>query len=150
MIRKQRIEHLVSAGGMVYRTTDKGIEVAICGRMTPCLWGLPKGTPEQYETHEQTAVREVQEETGLKVEIEDFIDSIEYWFFSPSLGARCHKTVFFYLMTSNGGNVSLHDQEFDVVRWFPATKAIQSLTYENEVKVVQKGLSKISGNSQLR
>ena len=119
-------------------------EVVVCGLGSPMRWGLPKGTPDSGETREQTALREVGEETGLEVELERDIDSIEYWFVRPQDGVRCHKRVFFYLMSPTGGDVSQHDHEFDEVRWLPVEEALRTLTYENEVKVVQKGLSIIS------
>ena len=144
MRRKGRVEDLVSAGGVVYRVRDGAVEVVVCGLGSPMRWGLPKGTPDPAETREQTALREVGEETGLEVELERGIDSIEYWFVRPQDGVRCHKRVFFYLMSPTGGDVSQHDHEFDEVRWLPVEEALRTLTYENEVKVVQKGLSIIS------
>ena len=147
MKQERHVEQLVSMGGLVYRKNNDSIEVVICGRITPRLWGLPKGTPDPGETREQTALREVQEETGLEVEIKGFIDSIEYWFNRSREGVRCHKTVHFYLMTSTGGDLSLHDHEFDVARWFSVEEALDSLTYENEVRIVQKGLSQVSENA---
>ncbi len=149
MKQERRVEQLVSAGGVVYRTKDDVIEVAICGRITPRLWGLPKGTPDPGETREETALREVREETGLEVEIKGFIDSIDYWFNRSREGVRCHKTVHFYLMTSTGGDLSLHDHEFDVAQWFPVEEALNSLTYENEVRIVQKGLSQVSEDARI-
>ena len=149
MKQERHVEQLVSSGGLVYRKNNDNIEVVICGRITPRLWGLPKGTPDPGETREQTALREVQEETGLEVEIKGFIDSIEYWFNGSREGVRCHKTVHFYLMTSTGGDLSLHDHEFDVARWFSVEEALDSLTYENEVRIVQKGLSQVSENARI-
>ena len=116
----------------------------MCGRREPEVWGLPKGTPDRGETWEQTALREVREETGLEVLIDGFIDSIDYWFLDHLDRGRRYKTVFFYLMSSIGGDVSLHDHEFDVVKWMPAEQASDALTYDNEVRIVQKGLSMVS------
>ena len=141
MGRRQRVEKLVSAGGVVCRNGEVGIEVLLCGRNSPPIWALPKGTPEPGETREQVALREVSEETGLEVQAETFIDSIDYWFVRPPDGVRCHKTVFYYLMSATGGDISQHDQEFDYVRWFSAGEALNVMTYGNEVKVVEKGLS---------
>ena len=149
MKRKKRAKELVSAGGVVYRVNDGEVEVVVCGLNTPPIWGLPKGTPAPLETREQTALREVTEETGLEVEIEEFIDSVDYWFFISTGGERVHKTVFFYLMSPRGGDVSLHDHEFDQVRWMPVTEALQTLTYENEVAVVRKCLSVVSKKARL-
>ena len=144
MTRKQRVEHLVSAGGVVSRAGENGTEVVLCGRLSPTLWALPKGTPSPGETREQTAVREVGEETGLEVSAERFIGAIEYWFVQPSDGVRCHKRVYFYLMSASGGDISLHDREFDRVEWFPADEALTIMTYGNEVWIVEKGLTMAS------
>src|SRR5919108_4335909 len=78
--RDQPVERAVSAGGIVYRVADNGPEFAICGRDSDGVWGLPKGTPDPGESLEQTAVREVEEETGLKVRVVDKVGVIEYWF----------------------------------------------------------------------
>ena len=144
MKRNQRVERPVSAGGVVYRTDGGNPEIVVCGRDSPPIWGLPKGTPDPGESHEQTAVREVEEETGLTVELEGLIDSIDYWFVRSPDGVRCHKTVYFYLMSATGGDFSQHDHEFDVVQWSAAEEALKSLTYENEVRIVEQGLSMVS------
>ena len=145
MGRRARVEKKVSAGGVVVRDGGSGPEVVLCGRKAPPLWALPKGTPEPGETQEQVALREVNEETGLQVQVEGFIESIEYWFVRPPDGVRVHKTVHFYLMSATGGDLSLHDHEFDDVRWFPADQAVSAMTYEGEVRVGEKGLTMASG-----
>ena len=144
MSRRGPVEHLVSAGGVVYRAGKNGVEVLLCGRNSSRLWALPKGTPDPGETHEQTAIREVGEETGLEVRTERFIDSIEYWFVRPIDGAHCHKRVYYYLMSAVGGDTSLHDHEFDEVGWFPGGEALKTMTYGNEVGIVEKGLSSVA------
>ena len=143
-MRKRQTFELMSAGGVVYRTDTTGrVEVVICGRTYPEIWGLPKGTPDVGETEEQTALREVREETGLEVVTESYIDSIDFWFVRAVDGARCHKMVHFYLMRPVGGDVSRHDHEFDFVRWAQTDDACESLTYDNEVDIVQKGVSMV-------
>ena len=132
----------VSCGGVVYRLREGVVELALCGRRNG-LWALPKGTPETGETHEQTALREVQEETGLEVEIEAPLGHIEYWFTLPR--ERVHKRVYFYLMTSRGGSVDDHDPEFDVVEWFPAAAVPATLTYPSEAEVVGRALVALAG-----
>jgi 8-oxo-dGTP pyrophosphatase MutT (NUDIX family) len=141
MAGKQQVEKLESSGGVVYRTKERGVEVLLCGRNSPLIWALPKGTPEPGESREQTAAREVGEETGLNVETDRFIGNIQYWFTRPTDRARCHKTVYFYLMNVTGGDVTRHDREFDRVQWFPLNEALKAMTYENEAKIVEKGLS---------
>lgn len=144
MSQDQPVEHLVSAGGVVYRNGGRGLEIVLCGRKSPPLWALPKGTPDTGETREQTALREVIEETGLQVKLEGFIDKVDYWFVRPSDKVRCHKIVLFYLMSPTGGDVSLHDHEFDDVRWFSVEEALKSMTYGNEAEIAEKGLSMVA------
>ena len=148
MSQRGQTTKLVSAGGVVYRLRNGIHEVVVCGRSDPGIWGLPKGTPDEGETREQTALREVREETGLEVAIEGFIDSIDYWFVDRRDRGRRYKTVLFYLMAPTGGDVSQHDHEFDVVEWMPVDKASQTLSYPNEVRIVQKGLSMVSEDAR--
>lgn len=141
MKSKQPLAYVVSAGGVVIRTVGNRKEIVLCGRRQPMIWSLPKGTPDYGETREETAIREVVEETGLQVRIDGFIGTIEYWFSRHNDGRRCHKSVFFYLMTATGGDTSCHDDEFDDVRWFPVAEALTTMAYRNEAKIVEKGLS---------
>lgn len=122
------------------RRSLQGVEVLLCGQMkTPLLWGLPKGTPKPGENLEETARREVIEETGLQVEARRKIGSIRYWFVKG--GVKYHKTVHFFLMAPRGGSIEDHDPEYDVVQWFPAPQALGTLTYKNEVEMVEKALA---------
>lgn len=57
-----------------------GAEVVICGRDSDGVWGLPKGMIDEGESLTEAALREVIEETGLKVEIVKKIGVVEYWF----------------------------------------------------------------------
>jgi 8-oxo-dGTP pyrophosphatase MutT (NUDIX family) len=128
-----------SAGGIVVRFDD-GVPSLVLGARRRdrdiLTWTLPKGTPNAGETREQTALREVAEETGLEVRITDVLDSIEYWFVQR--GTRIHKTVHYYLMEPTGGDLSLHDHEFDQVRWVPFDQASSLLTFETERALVAK------------
>ena len=107
-------------------------------------WSLAKGTPDQGETLEETALREVREETGLEVTLETSIGSIDYWFAGRDGEARYHKTVHFYLMVPVGGHPDHHDPEFDVVQWFPFDEALKALTYPNEVGVLRQAAQLIN------
>ena len=144
MNAKSRVENPVSAGGVVCQTNGGRLETVLCGRSQPVRWSLAKGTPDEGETLEQTALREVREETGLEVEIEDSLGSIDYWFADRGKDVRYHKTVHFYLMAAVGGATDQHDPEFDVVQWFDAQDALKNLAYANEVNVLQRALDLIA------
>ena len=124
----------VSAGGVVHRSHDGRIEVALVHRRQPRLWALPKGTPDAGETLIETAVRETREETGLEVEVEEALDSISYAFVRGQ--TRFHKTVHFFLMRPVGGSPGDHDHEFDEVRWVQLEEALALLTHATERSVV--------------
>ena len=134
------MQKLVSSGGVVFRHSEGRLETVLCGRSEPVRWSLAKGTPDPGETLEETALREVREETGLEVELEEALGSIEYWFADRGNDVRYHKTVHFFLMTPVGGHIDLHDPEFDVVQWFDVDEALSSMAYGNEASVLRRAL----------
>ena len=141
-----RIEQAVSAGGVVYRRGDHAIEIVLCGRSSEGLWALPKGTPERGETLQETALREVSEETGLGVRIVGDLGAIEYSFARPVQGVRFEKTVYHFLMEPTGvGSVDEHDGEYDRVAWFQAEEALRLMTHRNEIHIVRRALDAIEG-----
>jgi 8-oxo-dGTP pyrophosphatase MutT (NUDIX family) len=143
---RSRVVSAFSAGGVVYRQTQKatngasdpgaGYEVALVGRIKHDLWALPKGTPHAGETPEATALREVREETGLLTRIIAEIGRIKYTF--QRKGVRYRKEVLHFLMEAVGGNIADHDEEYDRVEWVPLDEALQRLTYENEAEMVRR------------
>ena len=102
-----RTVHETSAGGLVIDGIDGPKETqvaALIGRIDRrgrMLWSLPKGHIELGETAEQTAIREVAEETGIQGSVLAALGSIDYWFVTE--GRRVHKTVHHYLMRFLGG-----------------------------------------------
>ncbi len=131
-----RVETAVSAGGIVFRLGDEGIEIVICGRIGDGVWGLPKGTPHDGESLEETAIREVSEETGLEVQSAEKVGVVEYWF--ARTGVRYHKWVHHYLFQATGGDTDSHDLEYDRVEWRPIENALRTLTFKNESDMVEK------------
>lgn len=97
-------------------------------------WTLPKGTPDSGETVEETALREVGEETGLEVRIVAPLPSIEYDFVQD--GTRIHKTVHYFLMEPTGGDLARHDHEFERVRWVAFEDAGALLSFATERELV--------------
>jgi len=128
-----------SAGGIVIRFSGGVPELVVGKRRRDrdgVTWTLPKGTPNRGETTEETALREVAEETGLDVRIVRRFDSIEYWFVQG--GTRIHKTVHYFLMEPTGGDLADHDHEFDDVRWITFDEAGTLLSFETERMLVAR------------
>jgi 8-oxo-dGTP pyrophosphatase MutT (NUDIX family) len=141
-----RTARATSAGGVVHRTFDGRLELALVHRRSPVLWALPKGTPDAGETLEETALRETREETGLEVEIERQLRSIRYFFVRGS--TRFHKTVHFYLMRASGGSTDAHDAEFDEVRWVDLDEALALLSHATERAVVEEAAVLVRGGAE--
>lgn len=127
-----------AAGGVVLRQGEHGQEVAILGRSNDGSWVLPKGTPGAGETIEETALREVREETGLDVRIVRPLGDMSYSF--AGTGERVHKVVHFFLMEQTGGDPSLHDSEYDEVRWVSVPEARRMLTFDTYREVLDRAL----------
>jgi ADP-ribose pyrophosphatase YjhB (NUDIX family) len=102
------------------------------------VWTLPKGTAEEGETPEETALREVGEETGIEAEIIKPLTDITYWFVSTSDRARFRKTVHYFLMRAVGGDTSRHDHEVEEVRFVPIHEAPRMVTYPSDRKVLKE------------
>jgi 8-oxo-dGTP pyrophosphatase MutT (NUDIX family) len=130
----------VSAGGVIYRTENN--EVMVCLIKTPPNgdWQLPKGLVDDNESFEQTALREVKEETGLEGTLEGRIDSIDYWFWQEEGDEkiRHHKTVYFFLLKYITGVTEDHDDEVQEAVWMPLTKALSTLSFDGERAILRK------------
>lgn len=134
-------ERAFSAGGVVIRYTAVGAELVLGRRRRDrrhSIWSLPKGTPDGDETPEQTALREVNEETGLEVRILDTIGDIHYRFVRG--GRRIDKTVHYYLMEATGGDLADHDHEFEEVRWFELAEAESVMRFPTERDILARAL----------
>ncbi len=131
-----------SAGGLVVDGWGGGPPERLCAaligrtdRRGRLLWSLPKGHIEQGETAEQTAMREVEEETGIQGTVLAPLGSIDYWFVTE--GRRVHKTVHHYLLRFLGGELSDEDIEVTEVAWVPLTELHSRLAYADERKLAE-------------
>ncbi len=135
----------VSAGGVVYRRTDDGIEVVLASRRTrrgDLAWGLAKGGIEDGETREDAAIREVREETGLTAEIEADLGDTKYMYVWDDV--RIRKTVHFFLMRFTGGDVDDRDDEMEEIRWFPLDRALKRAAYRGERDMLKRAADLLS------
>ncbi len=137
--RRAATRRVTAAGGVVLRRAGAGFEIVVGHRSDPRLLCLPKGTAEPGETHEETAVREVREETGLRVGLGRKVGETRYSFHRA--GTWHDKTVHFFLMSPTSGDLALHDREFDSVEWMGASEAMGRLTYPNEARIVEAAVS---------
>jgi 8-oxo-dGTP pyrophosphatase MutT (NUDIX family) len=127
-----------SAGGVAFRRTKEGVEVALVSVGTPARWQLPKGLVDAGETPEVTALREVREEAGIEAKLVAPLDTVEYWYVGHrgKQRVRFHKFVHFYLMEYQSGNVGDHDHEVNEARWVGIAGAEALLAFKGEKKAV--------------
>ena len=137
--RPSRVRTAIAAGGVLMRRRNDDWEVVLAGRQSDGTWVFPKGTPDRGESIEETAEREVREETGLDVRILRPLGQTDYWFAAP--GERVHKFVHFFLMEPTGGDLSAHDHEYDEVRWVPLAEARRMLSFDTYREVLDRAVA---------
>jgi 8-oxo-dGTP pyrophosphatase MutT (NUDIX family) len=134
-----KTERQTSAGGVLVRTRPDGDEVLLASRRTrrgELVWGLPKGLVERGESPEDTAVREVREETGYEGQVRGPLGDVSYWFVWE--GTRIRKTVHFFLMNDTGAEPGPRDREMEEVRWFPLDEAADAAGFESEKGIIRR------------
>ncbi|MDO8269434.1 MAG: NUDIX domain-containing protein [Candidatus Levybacteria bacterium] len=133
-----------SAGGVVFRKSDSGIEVLLCQHSYHHGWGFPKGLigdKIEGEGKEETAIREVEEETGAIGKIIAALEPVTYWYkFNEE---KVKKTVYFYVMEYIEGDITKHDFEMENVSWIEKDKVLEKLTYKSDKEVFGSALSVI-------
>ena len=129
-----------SSGGVILENS----KILVCHRIDENLYCLPKGTPENNEGIEETAIREVSEETGINSKIISKLGEVHYkinkYLDNPRYekNTEYNKTVHFFLMNKISGNIKDHDDEFDEILWMSLNEVKKKLTYQNEISIVEK------------
>jgi 8-oxo-dGTP pyrophosphatase MutT (NUDIX family) len=125
-----------SAGGLIFDDAGRVAIIARHSRSGHLEWCLPKGHIEKGETPEETAVREVHEETGILGEVVDSIATIDYWF--TGTAQRVHKLVHHFVLRQIGGALSVEgdpDHEAEDAIWIDFDDLDSVLSYPNERKI---------------
>jgi 8-oxo-dGTP pyrophosphatase MutT (NUDIX family) len=134
-------EREVSYGGVVVRGEDV---IVIVPRGRRRVLGLPKGGPIAGERPEQTAAREVREETGITASVRERLGQVDYTYRRG--GRPIEKTVHFYLCEFEDGDTADHDHEVDDARWMPLAEARRRLSYPGERAMIARALSILAAN----
>ncbi len=129
----------VSAGGLVLDrrgATPRAALIARHNRRGRLVWSLPKGHLEAGETAEDAAVREVEEETGIRARVLAPLGTIDFWFVAET--RRVHKTVHHFLLEAQGGELSDADVEVVEVAWVPLEEVGERLAYADERRLLDR------------
>lgn len=140
-------EHVQVAGGLVFTEREDGVYVLLLddrfGKVS-----MPKGHVEAGEILEETAVREVNEETGITTRVVTPLGLVTYDFVEPSTGEPGIKDAYYYLLEKTGGNINPQLEEVQGARFVPLNTVeteVKARGYDNNVALFQKGIAMIRG-----
>lgn len=126
---------VTSAGGVVLNPDNR---VLLLKRRTEGTWVLPKGKNEPDEELVNTALREVEEESGLgNLKLERKIGMVRYTFYWRPDMVNYKKTVHYYLMSTDGKNEMNLEPDFAEYKWAELGEAAKLLTFENDRRIVR-------------
>jgi len=122
-----------AAGGLILRRTGKGnLKILIAHRPSYDDWGLPKGKADKGETPEETAIREVLEETGYECRIVAPLETTRH---RMTNGV---KEVHWFAMRPLPSSPGFKkNDEIDKIQWVTRNKAVEILDYENDRKLIK-------------
>jgi 8-oxo-dGTP pyrophosphatase MutT (NUDIX family) len=147
---KPRIE--VSAGGIVYKRTKRGVFFAMV-KDSYGKWTFPKGHVRRGETYQDAAKREIAEEIGLTgLRYKTSLDRIDIWFRDRFVfkGKLIHKFIYYYLFEAppharvRKPDLKETGEKIYQVAWIPASEVVARSSYKDMQPILQKGLTYMS------
>ena len=134
---QKNTEVVEAAGGVLWKETSSGRKLAIIHRQRYDDWSLPKGRCEPGERWEETALREVREETGCRATLGKFIGSASYVINHH----RTPKVVLFWHMHIKKECGFQPNAEVDCLKWVSPNKALKFLSYKDECAIIMKAIN---------
>lgn len=123
-----------SCGGIIFYKTKQNTKILLVKNNNGRYWSFPKGHIEDGETEQETAVREIKEETGLDVTIAgNFREISEYCPFG-----KIRKRVVFFLARAFTDNVKIQEEEIDSYIWVDLQQARKLCSYDNDLRIIEK------------
>ncbi len=123
-----------SCGAIIFYKTKQNTKILLVKNNKGRYWSFPKGHVEYGENEQQTAIREIKEETGLDVVIFDgFREISEYCPFR-----KIRKRVVFFLAQAFTDNVKIQEEEIDSYIWVDLQQARKLCSYENDLRIIEK------------
>lgn len=129
-----------SCGAVVFKKEKDGIKILLLKHNNGGHWGLPKGHVEEGETEQETAIREIFEETG--VEVLSLHDKFRYTMeYSPMEGVI--KKVIYFVAEAKESIIKRQVEEIEQVMWLDYKEALEIVTYENTKKLLKSAMEYI-------
>ena len=127
-----------AAGGVVWRRAGDTIAIAIAHRPRYDDWSLPKGKLDAGEGWEEAALREVEEETGMRCRLGDELEPVTY---QDRKGRD--KVVRYWLMEPEDDTDFVPNDEVDQLRWLAPPEALELLSYTHDRELVQSAAERL-------
>ena len=121
-----------SCGAVVFRDDGRERRYLLIRNKRSAHWGFPKGHIEKGESNEQTAMREVREETGIDITLmPDFCRCSDY-----TIQGRIEKNVRIFLGKAQQTEFTRQEEEIDECGWFAFDDAMNTLNYDNDKRIL--------------
>lgn len=135
-----------SSGAVVYRIIHDEVRYLLIKNKRSANWGFPKGHVERGETLEQTAIREVLEETGIHIKIlPQFAFKSEY-----TIHGNIEKAVTIYLAKTHDTQTVIQKEEIDDYMWLDFDKAMKTLKFVNDRNILKNAREYLSKEGIVR
>ena len=128
-----------AAGGVVWRRAGDTIAIAVAHRPRYDDWSLPKGKLDAGESWEDAAVREVEEETGIRCRLGEELEPVSY----EDRKGRA-KVVRYWLMEPEDDIAFTPNDEVDELRWLAPPEAADALTYPRDAELVRDAAERLA------
>ncbi|HWN97773.1 MAG TPA: NUDIX hydrolase [Blastocatellia bacterium] len=132
-------DEILAGGGVVIDSRNEPVRVVLIHRPKYDDWSFPKGKAERGESMPETALREVNEETGLSCRILNKLPTVRYSY-KTAKGNLKPKVVHYYLMERERGRLRAPGREADAAEWCDAGAAASKLTYQHDRELLQEAL----------
>lgn len=130
------MKHIESAGIVVYTKADKTVKYLLLHN-TKGHWDFPKGRIEAGEDRLTAALRELHEEAGIAVNIDNGFEASISYHFTDEDGEKAFKTVYFFLGEAKNTDVVLSSEHNDS-SWLNAASALELMPFEEGQKLIKK------------
>jgi 8-oxo-dGTP pyrophosphatase MutT (NUDIX family) len=129
------MKQIYSVGIITYAVQKNEICYLLLRSRSGC-WDFPKGQIEPGETKEETARRELYEETGLSAELDKNFEEILSYTFSHN-SESIHKTDYMFIGKVSDMHITLSDEHTDYA-WLPYEKTRKQITYDDTRALFEK------------
>lgn len=132
-----------SCGAVVFRTKNNRTQILLIRHVNGGHWAFPKGHVEKGETEEQTALREILEETGLSVTLDNRYRQVVSY--SPKKDV-IKDVVYFVAHAAADSETVAQESEISRIRWVDASKSIEYVSFDNDKKVLMGAIEHYLNN----